>query len=137
MSKTLVLITDDDEDDRHFLKQAIDRHLKQATVCEAHNGEQAIKCLNEEAIKADFSLVLLDVNMPGMDGFEVLQAIRGSKSLNSIPTVILSTTGNPDQVKKAYQLGANAYIQKPHSFDGYNSIIQAVSTCFLRVINEN
>lgn len=137
MSKTLVLITDDDEDDRHYLKQAIDRHLKKATVCEAQNGEEAIKCLNEEAIKANFSLVLLDINMPGMDGFEVLKAIRASKTLSSIPTVILSTTGNPDQVKKAYQLGANAYIQKPHSFDGYNTIVQAVSTCFIRVISEN
>ena len=137
MSQTLVLITDDDEDDRLFLRQAVDRHLKKATVCEAQNGEEAITCLSEEAAKANFSLVLLDINMPGMNGFEVLQAIRNSPSLKDIPTVILSTTANSDQVNKAYQLGANAYVQKPRSFDGYNKIVQAVSTCFLEVINGN
>lgn len=137
MSQTLVLITDDDEDDRFFLRQAIKRHLKKATVCEAQNGEEAIKCLNGEAAKADFSLVLLDINMPGMDGFEVLNAIRSSPSLKNIPTVILSTSGSSGQVKKAYEMGANAYIQKPTSFEGYNNIVEAVSTCFLHVMNRN
>ncbi|UFH57099.1 response regulator [Spirosoma sp. KNUC1025] len=95
---------------------------------------QALRQLADQAGRSSFNLVLIDINMPVMNGFEVLDKIRSSPALKYTPTVIMSTSDNPDQVEAAYKKGANSYIKKPISFGGYNELIKAIETCFLRVI---
>lgn len=136
MNQLLILLTDDDDDDRLFMRQAIERHIKQAIVCEAQNGSAAVKQLVERVNQPSFNLVLLDINMPLMNGFEVLDQIRSSPALKYTPTVMLSTSDHPDQVMLAYRKGVNAYIKKPATFAGYDDLAKAIEICFLRIVSE-
>ena len=129
MSKNIVLITDDDEDDRYFLRQSIEGNIPNVTVLEAFNGEDALKMLAQANGEVD--LVLLDMNMPGLTGLDVLDQIRSTSNLENTPTVIISTSSEPDLVKKAYSKGVNSFIKKPFSVDRYNHIANAIKVCFL------
>lgn len=134
MHQTLILLTDDD---RLFLRRAIERHIKKAVIYEAQNGVDALKQLVAQADRPGFNLVLLDINMPLMNGFEVLDQIRSSPGLNLTPTIMMSTSDHPDQVSEAYEKGVNAYIKKPATFAGYDDLVQAIDICFLRVVSES
>lgn len=74
----------------------------------AGNGTEAIKILLEETL----DLVLLDLNMPIMDGFKVLQAIKSNSKLSSICVIVFSSRGQPEEIEKAVSLGANGYLIK-------------------------
>lgn len=76
----------------------------------ADNGENALKILNEQNV----DLVLLDVVMPRMDGWEVLKTIRGKESLKSLPVVLLTNLGQRNDIEKGRKLGADGYLVKAH-----------------------
>ena len=78
----------------------------------AYHGREAMKMLTEPLATLP-DIVLLDVNMPGMDGFELLAAIRKDPKLKLIPVVVLSSSANEADIQRAYALGANAYMPKP------------------------
>ena len=130
MNHLSILITDDDEDDCLFLRQAIERNTGGAIVIEAHNGEQALKCIAKQADRSGFGLIILDINMPGMSGLEVLDEVRSRPSLKNIPVIMLSTSGSADEISVAYKKGVNSYIQKPNSYTHYDEIAKAIKTCF-------
>lgn len=134
MSDKVILITDDDADDRHFLIQAIERKLGKITIVEADGGDKAMILLRSsvsEGICID--LVIIDMNMPRMNGLELLDKMKAIPSLLHTPTVMLSTSSNPELVKKAYSCGINSYIKKPMSIDKYDEIVEALQTCFLNI----
>lgn len=133
MNQTLILITDDDDDDRYFVRQALERHIHEVSIKEAKDGQEAISRLFSSEEKSDFSVVILDVNMPIMNGLETLKAIRATESLRRIPVVMLSTSDSPDYVKLAYEQGANSYIKKPTKVTKYDDIAKAIDCCFLSV----
>jgi len=68
-------------------------------------------------------LIMLDLNLPGIDGREVLRIIKASPLLNKIPVVVLTTSNDEKDVESCYHYGANSYIQKPVSFDGFMNAI--------------
>ncbi|WP_154856355.1 response regulator [Cyclobacterium xiamenense] len=72
------------------------------------------------------SLVLLDINMPKINGFEVLEKIRSSPAWNLVPVIIFSTSSNEQDAQKALQLGANAYLTKPLKIDDYQQMIRSM-----------
>lgn len=132
MSPIIVLIVDDDEDDRYLLKQAIERKIEGAIIIEASNGNQALEhCETRASQISGIDLLIIDMNMPEMDGLEVLHRMRNSSHLPFIPAVMFSTSSEPTLVKKAYTLGINSYIKKPFSFEEYKEIVNALYTCFL------
>jgi two-component system response regulator len=78
------------------------------------------------------ALVLLDLNLPRLDGREVLQAIRADDTTRCLPVVVLTTSAEPFDVEQAYALGANSYIQKPVEFDRFVEVVRQVGRYWLR-----
>ncbi len=111
MAKKILII----EDDR-FLRELIVRKLSDEgfTTVEAMDGEKGIKKVKEESP----DLVLLDLILPGIDGFEVLSRMKKDESLKSIPVIILSNLGQKEEVEKGLKMGAVDYLIKAHFTPG-------------------
>jgi len=111
MAKTILIIEDD-----KFLRELITRKLLNEAyeVSEAVDGEEGIKKIKEE--KPD--LILLDLILPGIDGFEVLSKKKEDPALASIPVIILSNLGQKDDVEKGLKMGAVDYLIKAHFTPG-------------------
>lgn len=124
--KTTILLTDDD-DDRYFLRQAIERIIDGSAILEAKNGEEALALFDKHVIQ----LVILDMNMPGLSGLEILGFIRSQNQLFSTPVVMLSTSDQPELITSAYAKGINSFIQKPMQVGEYDRIADAIKICFL------
>jgi CheY-like chemotaxis protein len=125
--QTTILLTDDDEDDRYFLRQAIERIIGDSEILEAKNGEEALDLLGRHLIQ----LVIMDMNMPGLNGLETLAFIRSQNLLFSTPVVMLSTTDQPELITSAYAKGINSFIKKPIRIREYDQIADAIKVCFL------
>ena len=119
--KPLILVVDDDDDDRHLLQEAFEESSYRYDLCFALDGADALSQL--EAMTTLPTLVLLDVNMPRMNGFEFLQRVRNSERLCCLPVVMFSTSGAAKTVKEAYELGANSFIQKPKNYFQLGEVI--------------
>ena len=126
----IVYLADDDEDDRYFIKEAIHQLDKNITIVEAEDGDDLLVKI-QEANSQMHVLVVLDLNMPKRNGFEVLQALRNNPRTKSTPSVMLSTAADSDLIKTAYEYGVNAYIKKPAAVDGYSKLAEAIAKCFL------
>lgn len=107
MPKTILIIEDD-----KFLRELIARKLKEENfkVLEAVDGEEGLKKIKEE----NPDLLLLDLILPGIDGFGVLMKMREESILTSIPVIILSNLGQREEVEKGLSLGASDYLIKAH-----------------------
>lgn len=81
------------------------------------------------------ALILLDLNLPGKDGHEVLSEIRADPKLRTVPVVVLSTSSDDRDVVGAYQRGANAYIMKPGELDGWVRVISTINEFWLSVVS--
>ncbi len=79
-------------------------------------------------------LVLLDLNLPRMDGREVLEAIKSDPELASIPVVVLTTSENEDDVLRSYSLHANAYVTKPVDFERFIEVVRQIDDFFVSVV---
>lgn len=112
--KPLILIVEDDEDDRHLIQEAFRESGHSYDLCFAVDGADALEQI--AGLQALPTLVLLDINMPRMNGFEFLQHVRDSEKLCCLPVVMFSTSGEAQTVKQAYERGANSYIQKPKNY---------------------
>lgn len=117
----VILIAEDDDGHAELIQEG----LRSAGVCNPmirfENGEQVWKYLEENggkeaALNGKCFLVLLDINMPIMDGVEVLRRIKGSESLKDTPVLMLTTTDDPREVEECYKIGCNLYITKPVDF---------------------
>jgi len=111
MEKTILIIEDD-----KFLRELISQKLIKEgyNISEAVDGEEGIKKIKEEKP----GLVLLDLILPGIDGFEVLTKMREDPSLSSIPVIILSNLGQKEDVERGLKLGAADYLIKAHFTPG-------------------
>lgn len=115
---TTILIVEDDK----FLRELIVRKLSQEDfkIVEAIDGEEALKKVKSSAP----DLILLDLILPGMDGFEVLSKIKADNSVSAIPVIILSNLGQREDVERGMKLGAVDYLVKAHFTP--NEIIEKV-----------
>jgi CheY-like chemotaxis protein len=125
-----IYLVDDDDDDRLLARQALESVAEEIEIVELTNGYQLLAVL-EAAPSVEPAMVLMDMNMPLVNGIEALAALKSRDDWRHIPVVMFSTNENPKFVEKAYQLGVNAYIVKPASFEGYTRMAQAVTLCFL------
>jgi two-component system response regulator len=117
-----ILIVEDSEDDFEATKRAFSKTNLRNPIQHVLSGEEALEFLKEEANPKP-GIILLDLNMPGLDGRKTLEIIKQQKFLKKIPVVILTTSNDERDVKACYELGANTYIQKPVNFD---SLIAAI-----------
>ena len=114
------LIIDDDEDDRFFMEQAFKTDSAHTQVYLAADGQQALDWLQSAQPLPD--VILLDLNMPGMNGFEVLKHLKQSAFYHPIPVVILTTSDVDSDREQARQLGATEFITKPTTYTGLRAI---------------
>lgn len=114
-----LLIVDDAETDAFLLKKAFETRSPHLVVRSFDSGEDTLEFL-KISLLAETSLprvILLDINMPVLSGYDVLKVIKSEKKLAHIPVVMFSTSEIEGDIIKSYELGANAYIQKPSGFD--------------------
>jgi len=131
--QTNILLTDDDEDDRYFIRQAIERTIHNSAIFEAETGEEALDLLGRHIIQ----LVIMDMNMPGLNGLETLKFIRSKSLMFSTPVVMLSTSDQPELITLAYARGINSFIKKPICIEEYDQIAHALKVCFLSFPTES
>jgi two-component system, chemotaxis family, response regulator Rcp1 len=129
-----VLLVEDSAGDVRLTKEAFRSANMPAELHVASDGVEAMCFLKQEGDHADAprpDLILLDLNLPRMDGREVLARIKGSQSLKAIPTVILTTSEAEADIVKSYQLQANAYLCKPFDLDAFDALVKSINDFWL------
>lgn len=132
----IFLVVDDNIDQFHLLRVLL-KELKLPHVCHyARDGVQALDFLNrrfpfEDAPRPD--LVLLDLNMPGMTGCEVLHELKEDPKLRSIPAVIFSSSGALNDINACYREHANAFVQKPMDLDDTIRVLESIDRFWSQV----
>jgi CheY-like chemotaxis protein len=116
-----ILVVEDNPEDFAALSRALRTHAVPNAVVHCEDGEQALAYLRghgrHPAAAAPLpALVLLDLNMPGLDGRDVLEALKQDPALQLIPVVIFTTSANTRDVEECYRLGANSYLTKPINY---------------------
>jgi len=108
---------DDDADDRLLLTEAIKTIDPGIEIAEAENGLELLSILQSQTL-LNRCLIIVDMNMPKMNGLETLANLRSNPRLASLPAIVLSTSGNAEMIQFAKQLGALHYYIKPTTMDG-------------------
>lgn len=132
-----VLLVEDDPGDVLMTREAFDDYKVRNTLSVVNNGVEAMQFLKKEGEYADAptpDLVLLDLNLPKMDGREVLAAIKEDPQLRSIPVVVLTTSEAEEDVIRSYSLHANAYVTKPVDFERFVQVVQQIDDFFVSVV---
>lgn len=133
----VILLVEDQENDSLLIRRAFTKSRVLNPVQVVRNGEQAIAYLQGKgpfANRGEYpmpSLVLLDIKMPGIDGFEVLRWIRQESSLPNLRVVMLTSSDEIRDVSLAYKLGANSFLVKPLDFERFVEITAALSGYWL------
>lgn len=132
-----VLLVEDDPGDVLMTREAFQDHKLANTLHVVSDGVEAMRFLRREAEHVDAprpDLILLDLNLPRMDGREVLTAIKTDPDLSGIPVVVLTTSEAEEDVKRSYDLHANAYIAKPVDFERFIAVVQKIDDFFVGVV---
>lgn len=130
-----VMMVEDNDDDYEATLRALKSSgfSMRNTIIRFDNGDSALEYLRREGEYADIKksprpgIILLDLNMPGLSGREVLSEIKSSEILHDIPVVILTTSDNEKDVQECYSAGANTYIKKPVNIDNFFAAIKKLS----------
>ena len=132
MNRHSILIAEDDADDRYLMKTALEETGISGEVEYVENGVELINYLEsigkEKGDSVYPKFILLDLNMPKMDGREVLKKMKSHEEYRKIPVIVFSTTKNQMEVKRCYDLGANTYVVKPVSYEILVSTITEICT---------
>jgi two-component system, chemotaxis family, response regulator Rcp1 len=129
-----ILLVEDSHGDVRLTQEAFrdaNRHIK---LHIASDGVEAMAFLRREGTHVHAprpDLVLLDLNLPKMDGREVLAQIKGNDDLKTIPTIILTTSEAEIDILKSYRLQANCYLNKPVRFDAFESLVESINDFWL------
>jgi CheY-like chemotaxis protein len=132
-----VLLVEDDPGDVLMTKEAFHDYKLSNQLHVVTDGAEAMEFLRRQGEHTDAprpDLVLLDLNLPRMDGGEVLQAIKSDPELASIPVVILTTSEAEEDVLRSYSLHANAYVTKPVDFDRFIQVVRQIDEFFVTVV---
>ncbi|MGI8745455.1 MAG: response regulator [Bryobacteraceae bacterium] len=124
-----VLLVEDDAADARLTREALDESKTPYQLHVMRDGLQALAYLTQMKTSSEVSrpdVILLDWNLPGMDGREVLRAIKSDEQLRNIPVLVLTTSSARDDVRQAYDLHANCFITKPTNIHRFFEIIGEV-----------
>lgn len=132
-----VLLVEDDPGDVLMTREAFEDNKVANRLSVVSDGVSAMAFLRKEGEYADAptpDLILLDLNLPRMDGREVLAALKEDERLRSIPVVVLTTSEAEEDVVRSYSLHANAYVTKPVDFDRFIDVVRQVDEFFVEVV---
>ena len=132
-----VLLVEDDPGDVLLTREAFADFKLANTLHVVSDGVDALAFLRKAGEYADAptpDLILLDLNLPRMDGREVLAAIKSDEAFKSIPVVVLTTSEAAEDVARSYSLHANAYVTKPVDFDRFIEVVRRIDEFFVSVV---
>jgi DNA-binding response OmpR family regulator len=119
-----ILLIEDDDDDIELLRDALQLNAVNCKIDEIREGDKAIPFLENSQRLPD--VIVLDFNLPKLHGREILSLIRASKTLNAIPVMVLTTSTSPDDIQYALSMGANKFVTKPNTMQGFSSTVEAI-----------
>ena len=132
-----ILLVEDNRLDIELTLDAFREARLGNTMHVAKNGEEALAYLYGRGQYADRKqyplpdIILLDLKMPGIDGFEVLRQVKGSPELKRLPVIILTSSREEGDLALSYDCGANSYLVKPVSFEGFLKVVEQVQNYWL------
>lgn len=135
-----ILVADDDPDDRLLIDEAFEENRIANDLRFVEDGEELLNYLErtgkyEGGIDAPRpGLILLDLNMPRMDGREALKRIKANPALATIPVVVLTTSKQEEDILRTYGLGVNSFITKPVTFEGLLRVAQIVTSYWIEIV---
>ena len=135
----VILLADDDPEDCMLARDALEESRLANDLYVVHDGEEMLDFLYQRG-KYDPStaprpgLILLDLNMPRLDGREALAKIKAEPSLRSIPVVVLTTSKAEEDIFRTYDLGANSYITKPVTFEGLVRVTRTLTDYWFGIV---
>jgi CheY-like chemotaxis protein len=127
-----ILLVDDSENDMVLMRAAFEKAGFDIGIQEVHNGAEAISYFKGEGVYSDRqkyglpSVVLLDLNMPLKNGFEVIAWVRSQPAFTGLPIVVMTSSMRPEDVKKAFELGASSYLVKPINIDELAAMVSCL-----------
>ncbi len=132
-----VLLIEDDPQDVEITKEVMELSKVKININVVNNGAEALSYMRKEngyteAIRPD--LILLDLNMPKMNGKEFLDEIKKDDDFKMIPVVVLTTSKADEDIIKSYKLGASCYVTKPVGLEQFQKVVQAVDNFWLTVV---
>ncbi len=132
MSKETILLVEDNPDEAELALLGFKRITGDYDVEVVGNGEEALDflfaqgCYSDREVKRKPALIILDIDLPRLNGFEVLQRLRADASYIATPVVMLSSSDEQCDVLKSYQLGINSYLRKPVDFEKFAGLLQQI-----------
>ncbi len=136
-----ILMVDDDKDDRMMTEKALRKNRVINPILFLEDGEDLMAYLRRQGPYAQPAssprpcLILLDLNMPRMDGRRALELIKADPELKKIPVVILTTSQAEEDIIRSYDTGANSFITKPVSFDGLLAVMETLKNYWLEIVD--
>jgi len=135
-----ILIADDDPDDRMLALEALNENHLTNNIYFVEDGEELLDYLHHRGQYTDVAsaprpgMILLDLNMPRMDGRESIREIKSTAELRDIPVVILTTSKSEEDIARTYNLGANSYITKPVTFEGLVEVMRGLRRYWFEIV---
>jgi CheY-like chemotaxis protein len=134
-----ILMADDDADDRELAREALTESRLLNDLYTVNDGAELLEFLRHDGAYADTDtprpdLILLDLNMPKIDGREALGALKNDPKLRSIPVVILTTSRAEEDIARSYDLGANSFISKPVTFAGLVEVMRELGRYWVVIV---
>ncbi len=135
-----ILMAEDDPDDQLITRKALEENRVANPLVIVENGELLLDYLHRRGKFAQEAsvtpcFILLDLNMPRMDGREALKLIKQDPALKKIPVVVLTTSKAEEDILKSYNTGANSYITKPVTFAGLVGVIRSLKNYWLEIVD--
>jgi CheY-like chemotaxis protein len=132
-----ILLVEDSPGDVRLTREALSEAKVSNNLAVARDGVEALEYLRREGPHADAArpdIILLDLNMPRMDGRELLEHIKADASLAAIPVVVLTTSKAEEDIMRSYQLHANCYITKPVDLEQFLKVVRSIEEFWLTVV---
>jgi chemotaxis family two-component system response regulator Rcp1 len=131
-----ILLVEDNPGDLRLAQEVLRQSKMNGHLSVARDGEEALEFMRRQGVHAEAPrprLVLLDLNLPKRNGFEVLEELKADRDLQRIPVVVLSSSDSDEDVARAYDLHAACYISKPADFHQFAAVVEQVHDFWLRV----
>jgi len=134
-----VLLVDDSLADVTLTLRAIQAEESRQKFTVLRDGEEALNCVlcqgpyTGRNPASSLKLIMLDLKLPKVNGFEVLKVIKGAPEMKIIPVVVLTSSSQESDIRTSYELGANSYIQKPVNYDEFRTVMQRIRGYWLEV----
>lgn len=132
-----ILVVDDNPGDVRLMREAFRGSKIQNTLHAVDSGEEALSFLLRQGPHTDKEppdLILLDLNLPGISGQEVLETLKADPELRKIPVVVLTTSAHDEDILRSYRLHANCFVTKPVDFDKFVNVVLTLQEFWLTVV---